>query len=148
VKPIATTQRRDEGTLYLSPVLARSITILGSTGSIGVSTLDVIRHARATYGPETLPVVALTAQSNVEALIGQALAVRPKLAVIGDESGYGELKAALAGSGIEAAAGREAIIAAASRPSDVVMVAIMGAAAIEPAIASIARNATVALANK
>jgi 1-deoxy-D-xylulose-5-phosphate reductoisomerase len=148
VKPIATTQRRDEGTLDLSPVLARSITILGSTGSIGVSTLDVIRHARVTYGPESLPVVALTAQSNVKALIGQALAVRPKLAVIGDESGYGELSAALAGSGIEAAAGREAIIAAASRPSDVVMVAIMGAAAIEPAIASIARNATVALANK
>jgi 1-deoxy-D-xylulose-5-phosphate reductoisomerase len=146
MKPIAATGPRDAPDL--GPVLARSVTVLGSTGSIGVSTLDVIRHARATYGGDVLPVVALTAQSNVNMLIEQALAVKPELAVIGDESRYDELRSALAGSGIETAAGREAVIAAASRRSDVVMVAIMGAAAIEPAIAAISRSATVALANK
>jgi 1-deoxy-D-xylulose-5-phosphate reductoisomerase len=145
--PIAAT--RPQGNAPdLAPVLARRITILGSTGSIGVSTLDVVRHARAKYGAGALPVVALTAQSNVSALIEQARAVKPKLAVIGDESLFPELKSALAGSGIETAAGRDAIIAAAARSSDVVMVAIVGAAAIEPAIAAISRNATVALANK
>jgi 1-deoxy-D-xylulose-5-phosphate reductoisomerase len=132
----------------LAPVLARRITVLGSTGSIGISTLDVIRHARAKYGEGALPVVALTAQSNVKTLIEQARAVRPLLAVIGDETLYPELRSALAESGIETAAGRSAIIEAAARSSDVVMVAIMGAAAIEPAIAAIARSATVALANK
>jgi 1-deoxy-D-xylulose-5-phosphate reductoisomerase len=81
-------------------------------------------------------------------LARQALDIRPKLAVIGNESLYGSLKAALSGSGIEVAAGRSAVIAAAARPSDTVMVAIMGAAALEPALAAVARGATVALANK
>jgi 1-deoxy-D-xylulose-5-phosphate reductoisomerase len=132
----------------LESVLARTVTILGSTGSIGVNTLDVIAHARSVYGANTMPVDALTAQSNVEVLARQARAIRPKMAVIGDEKLYGSLKAALSGSGIEVAAGRSAIIAAAGRPSDVVMVAIMGAAALEPALAAVARGATVALANK
>ena len=70
-------------------------------------------------------------------LIEQALAMKPALAVIGDETLFGELKAGLAGSGIEVAAGRQAVIDAAARPSDFVMVAIMGAAAIEPALAAI-----------
>lgn len=147
MKPIAAP--RPSGNLPdLAPVLARRITVLGSTGSIGISTLDVIQHARERYGDGALPVVALTAQSNVKTLVEQARAVKPQLAVIGDETRYAELKSALAGSGIGTAAGRGAIIDAASRKSDVVMVAIMGAAAIEPAIAAIARNATVALANK
>jgi 1-deoxy-D-xylulose-5-phosphate reductoisomerase len=145
--PIAATRSQEIST-DLAPVLARRITVLGSTGSIGVSTLDVVRHARTKYGAGALPVVALTAQSNVKKLVEQARAVKPKLAVIGDEALYPELNSALAGSGIETAAGRDAIIAAAARSSDVVMVAIMGAAAIEPAIAAISRNATVALANK
>ena len=132
----------------LESVLARTVTVLGSTGSIGVSTLDVIAHARSVYGTNTMPVDALTAHSNVEMLARQARDIRPKLAVIGDEKLYGSLKAALSGSGIEVAAGRSAIIAAAGRPSDVVMVAIMGAAALEPALAAVARGATVALANK
>lgn len=132
----------------LEPVLARTVTVLGSTGSIGISTLDVISHARSIYGPNTMPVEALTAHSNVEMLAKQARAIRPKLAVIGDESYYGALKAALSGSGIEVAAGRSAIIAAAERSSNTVMVAIMGAAALEPALAAVARGATVALANK
>jgi 1-deoxy-D-xylulose-5-phosphate reductoisomerase len=132
----------------MGPVLGRSVTILGSTGSIGVSTLSVIAHARALHGPHAFPVEALTAGGNVDALIEQALAVRPKLAVIGDERQLGRLKDGLAGTGIEVAAGRAAVIDAAARPSDMVMVAIMGAAAIEPALAAIARGVTVALANK
>jgi 1-deoxy-D-xylulose-5-phosphate reductoisomerase len=132
----------------LSQVLARRVTILGSTGSIGVSTLEVIDHARQCYGANALPVEALTAQSNVGALAAQARKIRPKIAVIGDEKLYLELKDALAGTGIEVAAGRGAVIAAAARPSEIVMVAIMGAAALEPALAAVARGATVALANK
>ena len=132
----------------LEPVLARSVTILGSTGSIGVSTLDVIAYARSVYGAHAMPVEALTAQSNVDALAKQAREIHPKLAVIGDEKLYRDLKSALSGSGIEVAAGRSAVISAAARPSHTVMVAIMGAAALEPALAAVARNATVALANK
>ncbi|MDE2265080.1 MAG: 1-deoxy-D-xylulose-5-phosphate reductoisomerase, partial [Alphaproteobacteria bacterium] len=132
----------------LSPVLARRVTILGSTGSIGVSTLDVIDHARECYGANALPVEALTAQANVSVLAAQARKFKPKVAVIGDETLYHELKANLSGTGVEVAAGRAAVIAAAARPSDIVMVAIMGAAALEPALAAVARGATVALANK
>lgn len=132
----------------LSTVLARRITILGSTGSIGASTLSVIAQARETYGSHALPLEALTAQSNVGVLAEQAHRFKPKLAVVGDETLHAQLKEALSGSGIEVAAGRQAVIAAAARPSDTVMVAIMGAAAIEPALAAIERGATVALANK
>jgi len=132
----------------LSPVLARRVTILGSTGSIGVSTLSVIAHAREVYGSDALPVEALTAQSNVDVLIEQARAIRPKLAVIGDAKLHARLKDGLAGTGIEIAAGRKAVVEAARRPSDIVMVAIVGAAAIEPALAAIERGVTVALANK
>ncbi len=132
----------------LEPVLARSVTVLGSTGSIGVSTLDVVAHARATYGAEVMPVEAITAQGRVDDLIKQARAIQPRIAVIGDETLYAALKDGLAGTGIEAAAGRAAVIEAAARPSSTVMVAIMGAAALEPALAAVARSATVALANK
>jgi 1-deoxy-D-xylulose-5-phosphate reductoisomerase len=147
VIPIAA--KRHNGDLPdLGPVLARRITILGSTGSIGVSTLDVVAHSRAVYGADVLPIAALTAQTNVAQLAEQARRFRPRLAVIADERLHSELKEALAGTGIETAAGRKAVIAAAALPSDVVMVAIMGAAAIEPALAAIRRSATVALANK
>ncbi len=95
-----------------------------------------------------MPIVALTAQANVARLVEQARALRPKLAVIGDEKLYLQLKSGLQGTSVECGAGRDAVIAAAVRPSDVVMVAIMGAAAIEPALAAIRRGATVALANK
>jgi len=132
----------------LEPVLARSVTVLGSTGSIGISTLDVIAHARRVYGAHAMPVEAITAQSSVDALARQAREMKPKLAVIGDEKLYRDLKDALSGSGIEVAAGRAAIIEASARPSDTVMVAIMGAAALEPALAAVARSANVALANK
>ena len=132
----------------LEAVVGRKVTVLGSTGSIGVNTCDVIAHARKVYGEAAFPIAALTAQGNVELLIAQARALKPKLAVIGDEKLAGELKAGLAGTGIETAAGRAAVIDAAARDSDFVMVAIMGAAAIEPALAAIGRGVIVALANK
>jgi 1-deoxy-D-xylulose-5-phosphate reductoisomerase len=132
----------------LSSVLARRVTVLGSTGSIGKSTLDVIAHARKLHGEDALPIEALTAQTNVAALAAQARKMRPRLAVIGDESLEAQLRLALAGTGIEVMSGRKAVIAAAGRPSDVVMMAIVGAAALEPALAAVQRGATVALANK
>jgi 1-deoxy-D-xylulose-5-phosphate reductoisomerase len=147
VTPIATT-RLFEDTPGLDDVLARKITILGSTGSIGVNTLDVVAHARKHYGPKAFPIEALTAQGNVEKLIEQARALKPKRAVIGDEALFGALKSGLSGTGIEVGAGRAAVIEAAAMPSDFVMVAIMGAAAIEPALAAIGRGVIVALANK
>jgi 1-deoxy-D-xylulose-5-phosphate reductoisomerase len=147
VNPLAATRSTFEIT-ELEPVLARSVTVLGSTGSIGVSTLDVVAHARAHYGQHVMPVEALTAQSNVADLIKQARAIGPRIAIIGDDKHYAALKEGLSGTGIEAAAGRAAVIEAAARPSSTVMVAIMGAAALEPALAAIARSATVALANK
>jgi 1-deoxy-D-xylulose-5-phosphate reductoisomerase len=145
--PIAATNVFDDMP-SLTDVIRRSVTVLGSTGSIGVNTLDVIAHARKVYGAEAFPLTALTAQSNVALLIEQAKTLRPGRAVIGDTALYGELKTGLAGTGIEAEAGRDAVIAAASLPSDFVMVAIMGAAAIEPALAAIGRGVLVALANK
>jgi len=132
----------------LQDVVQRKVTVLGSTGSIGVNTLDVIAHARKVYGGDAFPLAALTAQGNAKLLIEQARALRPQRAVIGDASLYEELKAGLAGTGIDIAAGRDAVIAAAAMPSDFVMVAIMGAAAIEPALAAIERGVIVALANK
>ncbi|HTO40846.1 MAG TPA: 1-deoxy-D-xylulose-5-phosphate reductoisomerase, partial [Rhizomicrobium sp.] len=146
MKPIS--GKSNGGLPDLTPVLQRRITVLGSTGSIGVSTLDVIAHARATYGADAMPVEALTAQANVELLAKQAREIKPKIAVIGDASLHAQLKTALSGTGIETAAGRDAVIAAGARPSEFVMVAIVGAAAIEPALAAIRRGAVVALANK
>jgi 1-deoxy-D-xylulose-5-phosphate reductoisomerase len=132
----------------LTAVLARRIAVLGSTGSIGKSTLDVIAHARKLHGADALPIEAMTAQSNVELLAAQARKFRPRLVVIGDAPAVDRLKDMLIGTGIEVAGGRDAVIAAAQRPSDVVMMAIVGAAALEPALAAVRRGATVALANK
>jgi len=132
----------------LSSVITRRVTVLGSTGSIGVSTLDVIAHARETYGADAFPIEALTAQSNVELLAQQALRFRPKFAVIGDAAREAALKEMLAGTGVEVASGYDAVIEAAARSSDVVMVAIVGAASLAPALAAVRRGATIALANK
>ncbi|HEX3811161.1 MAG TPA: 1-deoxy-D-xylulose-5-phosphate reductoisomerase [Rhizomicrobium sp.] len=131
----------------LPDVLARSVTVLGSTGSVGVSTLDVISHARNAYGPDAMPVEAITAQRNVKKLVEQARAIKPKLAVIGDKSLYKALKDSVAPD-VEVAAGEEAVIAAAARSSDIVLVAIVGVAGLAPALAAVKRGATVALANK
>lgn len=121
----------------------RRVTVLGSTGSIGRSTVDLLLRE-----PERFPVEALTAQSNVALLAEQARALDAELAVIGDDSLLPELKARLAGSGVEAAAGARAIVEAADHPADWVMAAIVGAAGLEPTLAAIRRGAMIALANK
>lgn len=126
------------------PVAApKMVSILGSTGSIGRSTLDVIAHAG-----DAFTVDALVANSNVEALAAQARAAGARLAVTADPAHYAALKSALAGSGIEAAAGEAAVIEAARRPVDMVMASIVGAAGLAPTLAAIEQGTTVALANK
>jgi 1-deoxy-D-xylulose-5-phosphate reductoisomerase len=121
----------------------RRITVLGSTGSIGRNTLDLIGR-----GGDAYDVTALTAHTNVELLAEQARRFRPRLAVIGDPSLYAALKAALGGSGIAAAAGPQALCEAAEQPSDWVMAAIVGAAGLAPTLGAVRRGAIVALANK
>jgi 1-deoxy-D-xylulose-5-phosphate reductoisomerase len=121
----------------------RRVTILGSTGSVGCNTVDLIEHR-----PERFVVEALTANRNARLLAEQAKRLRPSLAVVADPDSYGELKEALAGTGIEVAAGAAAVIEAASRPADLVMAAIVGAAGFEPTLAAARRGAIVALANK
>jgi 1-deoxy-D-xylulose-5-phosphate reductoisomerase len=131
-------------TLRPAPAAApRRVTVLGATGSVGTSTLDLVgRH------PQVFEVVALTAHSNVAALAELALRHRASLAVIADESRYGALKERLAGSGIEAAAGASGLLAAALRPADYVMAAIIGAAGLRPTLAAVSQGRRVALANK
>ena len=121
----------------------RGITVLGSTGSVGQSTLDLIRRA-----PDKWRVDALTANTDAAALAAQAREVGARLAVVADESAYAALKDALAGSGIEAAAGKAALCDAARGSSDIVMAAIVGAAGLPPTLAAIERGATIAIANK
>ncbi|HUK08547.1 MAG TPA: 1-deoxy-D-xylulose-5-phosphate reductoisomerase [Stellaceae bacterium] len=121
----------------------RRVSILGSTGSVGCNTVSLIEAE-----PERYQVEALTAHRNVETLADQARRLRPKLAVVADESLYRPLKAALAGSGVEAAAGAESVIEAASSPAEWVMAAIVGAAGLAPTMAAIRRGALVAFANK
>lgn len=121
----------------------RRVTILGSTGSVGCSTIDLLMR-----DPENFAVEALVGGRNVAKLIEQARAVRPKLAVIADAQAYGALKDGLAGTGIEAAAGDAAVNAAAQRPAEWVMAAIVGAAGLAPTLEAVRRGAIVALANK
>ena len=123
--------------------LPRKISVLGSTGSVGVSTLDLLTQAGA-----EVEVVALAAGRNVRRLAEQALRWRPQVAVIGDEASLPELRAALSGSGIEAAAGAKATVEAASRDAQWVMSAIVGFAGLAPTLAAAQAGAVVALANK
>ena len=123
----------------------RRITVLGSTGSVGVSTLDLMDR---TGGPAAYQLDALTAGANVAALADQALHWRPQLAVIADETLKTELDQRLAGSGIMTAAGDAAVEAAAGAGSDWVMAAIVGSAGLRPAWAAARSGATLALANK
>ena len=121
----------------------RSVTILGATGSVGVNTVDLIKRE-----PERYRVEAVSARRNAGALAKIARDVGARLAVVADPDFYGALKDALAGSGIEAAAGETALIEAAQRPTDWVMAAISGSIGLKPTLAAIERGATVALANK
>ncbi len=127
--------------------LKRSVTILGCTGSIGVSTLDLFDQARA-HGSAEIEVIALTAGRNVEKLAEQALYWRPKLAVIQDARQFEALSALLAGSGIATACGAEAVREAAQMGADWVMSSIVGAAGLAPTLAAAQTGAIVALANK
>lgn len=119
------------------------ITVLGATGSIGTSTLDLV-----TRNPDAFEIVALTANSNAARLAELAIRHRAKLAVIGEAEHYRELADLLAGTGIEAMAGPEAVVTAASVPADCTMAAIVGAAGLEPTFAAARQGRRVALANK
>ena len=119
------------------------LTILGSTGSVGCSTVDLVLR-----NPASFTVEALTAYDRVGALIEQAMKLRPRLAVIANPAHYGTLKDALEGTGIEVAAGPAAVIEAAQQPADRVVSAIVGAAGLAPTLAAVRRGAIVALANK
>ncbi|HZV57792.1 MAG TPA: 1-deoxy-D-xylulose-5-phosphate reductoisomerase [Sphingobium sp.] len=121
----------------------RTLSIFGATGSIGCSTLDLIGR-----DPEAYEVLALTAGCDVEKLARAAIAHRARLAVIADERCYGDLKAALAGTDVEAAAGTDALVEAAQMGADWTMAAIVGLAGLAPTLAAVRQGRTVALANK
>jgi 1-deoxy-D-xylulose-5-phosphate reductoisomerase len=121
----------------------RSISVLGATGSIGDSTMDLLRASPGRYQIE-----ALTAHTNVDGLAKLAREFGARFAAIGDGKRLVELKDALAGTGIQCGAGESAVIEAAARPADWVMAAVSGAAGLKPALAAVDRGATIALANK
>ena len=123
--------------------MTRIVTVLGSTGSIGVSTLSLFEESKA-----DVEILALTAGRNVKRLAEQALRWRPKIAVIENEGALPELKERLAGSGIEAAAGSAAVAHVAGEGADWVMSAIVGAAGLAPPPASARAGSVIALANK
>jgi len=124
-------------------VRPRRISVLGATGSIGESTLDLIGR-----DPSAYQVVALTGGQNAARLAELAILHRAELAVIADPDGYAALRAALAGTGIEIGAGEEALLEAASRPADWVMAAIVGAAGLKPTLEAVRQGSLTALANK
>ncbi|WP_374405249.1 1-deoxy-D-xylulose-5-phosphate reductoisomerase [Pelagerythrobacter sp.] len=121
----------------------RTISILGATGSVGASTLDLIRRNRDQWR-----VVALTANCSAHELAALAREFEAEIAVVGDDSCFTDLCATLSGSGIEAAGGREALCEAAARPVDLTVAAIVGCAGLRPTMAAIRQGGTVALANK
>lgn len=127
----------------LSNTSPRRVTVLGSTGSVGRSTVDLLSR-----NLEDFQVEALTANRNVDLLADQAKRLGARLAVVADEGCYLALKQALSGSGIAVAAGPDAIIAAAERPADWVMSAIVGARGLAPTLAAARQGAMVAFANK
>jgi 1-deoxy-D-xylulose-5-phosphate reductoisomerase len=124
--------------------LTRTVSILGSTGSVGRSTMALMDAA----DPGAFQVEALVANRDVAALAAQALRHRARLAVVADPSAYAALKDALGGTGIALAAGWEAVVEAASRPADWTMAAIVGAAGLRSTLAAVARGGTLAIANK
>lgn len=123
----------------------RRVSIFGATGSIGRNTVDLLQRQG---GREAYGVAVLTGGRNVTLLAEQARALGAELAVVAEPSAYGPLKAALAGSGVEAAAGREAIAEAAEREADWVMSAIVGAAGLVPGFRALRQGRVLALANK
>ena len=123
--------------------MTRTLTLLGATGSIGASTLDLVRRNRDVWQVE-----AVTAQCSAAELAALAIEFGAKLAVVGDETCLPELRAALGTSGIAAAGGRAALVEAAARPVDMTVAAIVGCAGLAPVMAAVERGGTIALANK
>ena len=121
----------------------RRVSIFGATGSIGQNTIDLIKRA-----PDEYDVVALTGARNIKQLAEDAIALKAQVAVTADEALLDDLRAALSGSGVEAAAGAGAITEAAHRPADWIMSSIVGAAGLAPGMAALAQGTTLALANK
>ncbi|MBV9251051.1 MAG: 1-deoxy-D-xylulose-5-phosphate reductoisomerase [Acetobacteraceae bacterium] len=121
----------------------RTVTVLGSTGSVGTQTINLIAAA-----PERFKVRALVAGRNVRLLAEQAISLRAEHAVIADKTCYADLRAALAGSGVIPSAGTDAVVEAAAMPADWTMAAITGAAGLAATLAAIRRGKVVALANK
>jgi len=129
--------------LQSGPAPERSVTILGATGSIGASTIDLIKRERSRYRVE-----ALSANTNATALAALARELNARFAAIADPTAYHELKSALAGSGIVAGAGESALVEAAAYPAQWVIGAITGAAGLKPTLTAAERGAIVAIANK
>ena len=125
----------------------KTVTILGSTGSVGANTVELIESRNAS-GAGAYRVVALTANDNARLLADQARRLKPAFIAIGNDRHYADLKGELSGLGIEIAAGREGVLEAARRDAEWVMASIIGAAGLEPTLAAVARGRTVALANK
>ncbi|MEM9105786.1 MAG: 1-deoxy-D-xylulose-5-phosphate reductoisomerase, partial [Pseudomonadota bacterium] len=123
----------------------RRISIFGATGSIGCNTLDVISHLG---GRDQFQVLAITGMKNTDLLAHQAMEHGAQVAVTADDDRYHDLKQALSGSGIEAAAGHNALIEAAEREADWFMAGIVGMAGLAPTLAAAERGADIALANK
>ncbi|MXP46915.1 1-deoxy-D-xylulose-5-phosphate reductoisomerase [Altererythrobacter luteolus] len=123
--------------------MTRSISILGATGSVGASTLDLIRRERGKWR-----VAALTANSSADELAKLAIEFGAEIAVVGDESCLNDLRAALSSTGVEAAGGAQALREAAARPVDITVGAIVGCAGLAPVMAAIEQGGTIALANK
>jgi 1-deoxy-D-xylulose-5-phosphate reductoisomerase len=128
---------------FAGPTCERTVTILGATGSIGASTIDLINHE-----PDRYRVEAVTASRSAGALASLARQIGARFAAVADASAYGELKEALFGTGIDTGAGESAIIEAAQRPAEWVIGAITGAAGLKPTLAAAERGAIIALANK
>ena len=121
----------------------RCVSVLGSTGSVGCSTIDLIERE-----PERFSVQALTANRNVELLAKQAKDLNAQFAVVADPEKFKELKAALSGTSVEVAAGPDAVCEAANRESDFVMAGIVGIAGLKSTLTAIQRGTTVGFANK
>ena len=123
--------------------LKKTVTILGATGSVGQSTIDLIRRS-----PEAFDVLALTANSDVDGLATAAMAVGARRAVIADGTRFESLKTALSGTGIDVAAGQAAVVETAEMQADWTMAAIVGCAGLMPVMAALRQGRTLAFANK
>ncbi len=121
----------------------RTVTILGATGSVGTSTLDLVER-----DPQAFEVLALTANGDVAKLAAAAIRTRARFAAVADESCLPDLRAALAGTNIGCGGGRQAVCDAAAMGADWTMAAIVGCAGLGPVMAAIERGGVVVLANK